>query len=210
MKYLITLLLLVNFNLGFSQDYKFNLLTKYIVLQDDLEWEKVVYSNVDDSNYFLLLNKTEYENLAYLTDLKNKVVHYFHFIENKKNGEIYFIFNFIKSEKLKPVSLTSNYRFKFEIIKEDSLFKTIKMTGYKNKKMTKAVGISELKVKKHSKNLFPLYRFSYMHLFEYRTDIDLGENGIVESSKYIGERKFECHLAYYKEIALVLKMKKNK
>ncbi len=206
MKYFITLLLLVNFNLGFSQDYKFNLLTKYIVNQEDREWERIVYSNVDDSNYFLSLNKTQDENLAYLSDMKNKIVHHFYFIENIENGEIYFTFKFIKSEKLKPISLTSNFRFKFETIKEDSSFKTIKMTGYKNKKMTKIGGISELKVKKHPKNLFPLYRFSYMHLFEYRTDIDLGENCIVESSKIVGELKLECHLAYYKEIALVLKI----
>ena len=206
MKYIITLLLFANFSPGYSQDYKFNLLTKYISNQDGWERERIVYSNVDDPKFFLSLKKTDNENLAYLYDFKNNVVHHLHFIENIKNGETYFSFNYIKSEKLKPVTLTSNYRFKFETIKEDSLYKIIKMTGYSNKKMTRFAGISELKVKKHDKNLFPLYRFSYMHLFEDRMDIDLGENGIIESSKYVGERKFECRLAFYKKLDLVIKI----
>jgi hypothetical protein len=205
MKYIISIALFINFSLCYSQDYKFDLLTKYNANQEGRETEKIVYSNSDNPNYFLFV-KTDGKNLAYLSDLKNRVVHQLHFNEHKKNGEIYFSFHFIKSEKIKPIPLTSNYRFKFETVKEDSLFKTVKMTGYKNKKMTKVAGVSELKIKKHTKNLFPLYRYSYMHLFEYRTDINLGENGIIESSKHIGERIFECQLVYYKEIDLIIKI----
>ena len=203
---IILLLLLANFFIGYSQSYKFNLLTRYTIYNEDQKHEKIVYSNSDNQRYFLSLRKTENGNLAYLSDIENKLMHHLHFIENEQNGEIWFSFNYIKTEKLKPFTIATDYRFKFETIQQDSVYKTIKMTGYKNKKMTQVTGVTELKVKKHPKNLFPLYRFSYLHVFEFRTDIDLNENGIIESSKYLGNKKLECKLDYYKEIDLVIKI----
>jgi len=144
--------------------------------------------------------------LAYLSDLENKVVHHFSFKEIIEDENIWFAFNFIKTEKLKSSPYHESDVFGFDIIHQDSIYKTVMMTRYKNKSLKRILGETELKIKKHDFNLFPLYRYSHMHLYEYRTDIDLGEIGLVESSKSIGEEKLECHLDYYKEIELWIKI----
>jgi hypothetical protein len=200
MKIKLVLLFLVFCNSAFCQHYKFDLLTNYISNQEGLERDRIVFSNSDDQSYFLLIKTMEQDNVAILVDLRTKKIHRYSFIEQSANKKMPLRFTFLNSEKLKPIRITRNYRFEFKTINEDSLFKTIRMTIYKNKRKNKIVGETELKAKKSTKNLFPLYRFSYLHLFEYRTDIDLNENVTIVSSKFLENRKFESRLANYEVI----------
>lgn len=206
MKLFYSIVFLVFTTFGFSQEYKFNLLTKYTVNWENHQHEKIVYSNDSDSDYFLIIKKTSTENQAYLTDLKNKKVHHLLFKETKNKEDVFFTFDYLKTEKLIPFEVNQNFFVEFETIKQDSIYKNVKMTIYKNKKKKKIFAIQELVVKNHPKNLFPLFRYSCMHTLEYRTEIDLGETGIVESSTSKTNNYWKTHLDYYKEVNLTLKI----
>lgn len=202
--YSVTLLILTTF--GFSQEYQFNLLTKYNIKAKKYENERIIYSNDSDSSYFLLIKKTPTENLAYIFDLKNKKEHCLSFNEIKSKDEVFFTFNYLNTKRLTPFDVNQNVVVEFETIKQDSLYKTVKMTTYENKRKKKVLENQQLIVRNHSKKLFPLFRYSCMHTLEFRSEINFDETGIVESSTSEVNKYWKTTLDYYKEIALTLKI----
>lgn len=136
--YSVTLLILTTFS--FSQEYQFNLLTKYNIKAENYENERIIYSNDSDSSYFLLIKKTPTENLAYISDLKNKKEHCLTFNEIKSKDEVFFTFNYLNTKILTPFDVNQNVVVEFETIKQDSLYKTVKMTTYENKRKKKVLG----------------------------------------------------------------------
>ena len=195
--------------IGFSQEYSFNLLTKYSTKYKGGERESVVYSNEADQNYFLCLNKQYGKNYAYLTDLKNNIIYDFTFNEVKQNGDIFFTFNYLKSHELKQVEANQNITASFKTISRDSLYRIVEVTMFKNKKKTKIASVSELKIKDYNYNLFPLYRMSVMHALEYRTDIDLIESGVVVSGKSLNKIFFESKLEEFKHVNFKIEIPKQ-
>lgn len=189
-------------NVGFCQKFDFNLVTNYTIIQNGISTDRMAFSNTENQQYFLSIKNNSENNEAYLVDLKNDKIHSLSFTKEIINGETSFEFSYVKTKPMEEIALTKNYNYEFETIQEDSLYKTIRMTCVKNKKKKNISKnqYSIIKVKKHTNNLFPLFRFSYMHLFEYREDIDMNENGIVESVESFGDPKVKAKLSYIKEV----------
>ncbi|WP_104736059.1 hypothetical protein [Hanstruepera ponticola] len=195
MKIILALFLMFGGNFVLSQTYHFDLISIYKTNYNNEIVEQVVLSNSDNQSYFLSL----YKKNAYLFDTKNRFRHNFK-VKNKKDTKPTLVYknSFQLSEEPR-----ANYDFKFETIKEDSISKTFKMIPFINNKIIETFYI-ELTAKKTDKNLFPLYRFSCMHLFETRDDIDLNENIIIVSSKVIGESKREFKLVSLQEYDFII------
>ncbi len=206
-QYYLILLLTLPFCV-FSQDYRFNLVTNYLIDHQNNKNNSFKYSNINDSNYFLSIHNNS-ENNASITDYRIKKVHFLKYKKFQTEEGVSFEFNYINTTDLIDPKINSNYVAEFENIKQDSLHKTVKMTMYKNKRKKNIAYVIELIIKNHQKKLFPLYRISCLHPFEQMLSLDYGEKGIVESSKLIGKRKMETQLDYYQEIELVIKIPKK-
>lgn len=218
MKLFTTYLFLFFFSIAFSQEYKFNLLTSYNLKYNlgsassfkEVDRNRLIYSNSNDTSYFLLLDNDPNQNSAYLTDLKNNKIHFLKLKEIKSKEKQLVTFEYLRTKNLVHFDVNKKVVVEFEIIKQDSTYKTVKMTTFKNSKKKKIQGISELIIKNHQKKLFPLFRFSCMHTLEYHTEIDFGDNGIVESSKSLTNNDYRTKLSIQKEVNLTLKIPNKK
>lgn len=218
MKLFTTYLFLFLCSIAFSQEYKFNLLTSYNLKYNlgsassfkEVDKNRLIYSNSNDTSYFLLLDNEPNQNSAHITDLKNNKIHFLKLKEIKSKEEQFVTFEYLRTENLVHFDVNKKVVVEFETIKQDSTYKTVKMTIFKNSKKKKIQGISELIIKNHPKKLFPLFRFSCMHTLEYRTEIDFGDNGIVESSKSLTNNNYRTKLNIQKEINLTLKIPNKK
>ncbi|MCK0157909.1 hypothetical protein MWU65_12000 [Cellulophaga sp. F20128] len=202
MKKTIILLFLCNSIFCYTQNYKFNILTRYKSSNGYLE--TVVYSNKENDNYFLKLKKYKNETIAYLTDLKNLKKHRFKVIESKgKLNEIFFQFVYLDTDIYYINNPFKDNYFKFETEKSDSLSKIVKMSTIN--KRQKIINNSELKIKKYSHNLFPVFRFSCLHPYEDAVEKKNIGTGIVQS--YTSNNKknsIYIYLDYFKEVNLEL------
>jgi hypothetical protein len=179
-----------------GQSFKFDLLTKYSTESFDFYRESVVYSNSKNSDYFLFVR----ENTATICDLKNTTLHHFNVLKKtSNNGEIFYEFFYESSEH-------TNYHYRlihndFKIISNDTLYKKVLLNFFYNKKKRKIDHSIEMKIKNHSANLFPLFRFSCLHGYDYRKDLNFSNNGIVEyATCKIRGNKVDYKLLYYHEL----------
>lgn len=205
MKKIILLFLLLIPLLSFSQQYSFNILTKY-KSENSFSKESVVYSNKENDSYFLKLDKNNEKNQtkAFLIDLNNSKKHSFKVIESKNDSnEFFFKFVYLKSQDYFIHEPLKGHYYKYEIVKKDSLSKTVKMSLMN--KRGKAISTSELEFKNYPFNLFPVFRYSCLHPFEYSKNINFNGTGIVKSYKTFDKKKvIHIYLDYFKEVSLLL------
>ena len=195
MKKSIVLVLLFSSFFGYTQNYKFNTLTKYNCI-GKFPRESVVYSNTENLNYFLYLKKENDKTIANLFDLEKKKYHTFKVVESKDTlNQVFFQFIYLSSKKYIENRTTKKNAFKFETKKNDSLFRIVKMSRVN--KSGKVLGVSELKIKNYPYNLFPIFRFSCLHPYELASDININETGIVESFK---KANIYFYLDYFKKV----------
>lgn len=197
-------------NIGFAQTYDFNLVTIYTNSREGISTDRIVFSNTDNQTYFMSIANNSDKNVAYLVDIKNSKNHYISYVKEMVDGETSFEFSYNKTTPVEQVELTNDNYFEFETIQEDSIYKTIRMTCVKKKKKKSDTSITLIKVKKIKYNLFPIFRFSHLHLFEYREDVDLNENGIVESAESLNYPKNTCKLTYFKDVNFKVYIPNNK
>ncbi len=195
-----------------AQKYEFDLLTKYNSISVNFERESLVYSNSRNQNYFLYVERDSLTKHAKLYDIENKTLHNFSILESKQKNELFFEFKYLDSKAINQVSSFNNYEFDVKTINSDSINKVIKIELFKNKKRKKPEMISVLKVKNSNNNLFPLFRFSCLHPFEFNRNLNIPENVIVESATetLFSGIKIEHKLLYFKEIKLEIQIPKTK
>ena len=174
-----------------SQNYQFNLIANYEANYDGKKHENVVFSNSNDQSYFLNFQEKD----AYLFDTKRFFRHRFK-VKNNKDGKPVLVYK--NSIKLDEVNPATEYSFKFETIKEDSVQKIIKMIPLRNGEIVGPEYV-ELTAKKINSNLFPTFRFACLHLYETRTDININENLVIVNSRLIGSKQREFKLISLEE-----------
>jgi hypothetical protein len=205
MKKIIIIFLLLNTLLSFSQQYKFNILTNY-KSENAFYKESIVYSNKENDSYFLKLYKNNDNNqtIAFLIDLKDSKKHTFKVIESKNDSnDIFFQFVYLKSNDYYTHESLKGHHYEYEVVKKDSLSKTVRMSLMNEKK--KVIKTSELEFKNYAFNLFPVFRYSCLHPFEFSKNINFNGTGIVQSYKGFDKKKtIYIYLDYFKEVNLVL------
>lgn len=181
----------------FSQNYKFNLLTNY-KSENGFYKERVVFSNKENGTYFLTIRPFKNQKTAFLIDLKSLYEHQFKVLEGNISGnEITTQFIYLNSYKIKKrEDLYKTHSFK--VIKQDSVSKTVKMITYLDKRKNKIIDTAELLIKDSPYNLFPVFRFSCLHPYEFHDEFNFNENGMVESYKsFYSKEPINIYLDYY-------------
>ena len=167
-----------------AQVFEFDLLTKYNCKTEYNNFESEIYSNSKGQNYFLYIKSDlDSKKMAALYDIAKMVTHNFEIIESAIKSESFFELKYLYSNKTELSKNFENFEIEYSIINEDSLSKEIKVDFYKNSKRKKINHSIVLNVKENNTNLFPLFRFSCLHPFEFNQSINLPENIIVESAK---------------------------
>ena len=189
-----------------AQKFEFDLLTKYLTKMELYNFEKIIYSNSKDQNYFLLINGNSALKRATLCDLKKMISHNFEVLESKSRGEVFFEFKYVDSKMINYNKIFYEYEFEYTTIDNDSLNKTIKVDVYKNSKRKKSKMSLILQLKKSTDNLFPLFRFSCLHPFELIQKLNVLGNFIIESAKgtTLFGKKIEHKLLNYKKVKFEL------
>jgi hypothetical protein len=189
-----------------SQNYNFDLLTKYTTKVNGKSMDHVFYSSTKDPNIFLNISGFSEPSVAFISDFKKGVNHQYKIKKSKENGEIFITFKYLKTVKTKLPKFYFDYDFKFEEIQTDTLFKKVKVTIFKDSSRNEEITNQTLTMKKSDNNLFPLYRVSCLHPFENLLQLNLTENYLVISGNGItkGGFKIITELTEYKTIQLQL------
>ncbi|WP_415583374.1 hypothetical protein, partial [Flavobacterium frigoris] len=122
---------------------------------------------------------------AKLYDYKNLKVHEYTVIESKSKDEIFFKFNYEDTTELYYFNKNDykKYVFTFQTININDSIKKVKFNVYKNSKKKKYLMEYELEIKKSNENLFPTFRISCMHPYEFLERLNIFENGVVINAK---------------------------
>lgn len=189
-----------------SQNYNFDLLTKYTTKVNGKSMDRVFYSSTKDPNIFLNVGGFSGSSDAFISDFKKGVHHQYKIKKSKENGEIFFTFKYLKTVKTQLPKFYFDYDFKFEEIETDTLFKKVKVTIFTDSSRNIAITTQTLTMKKSDNNLFPLYRVSCLHPFENLMQLNLPGNYLVISGTGItrGRFKIVTELTEYKPILLQL------
>lgn len=190
-----------------SQHYSFNILTKY-KSENGFYKESVVYSNKANDKYFLKIKKYKNRTIASLIDLDKSKKHSFKVTEIRNNyNEVFFKFTYEESSDYNLDEPLKGYHLVFDVIKKDSLSKTVRMDLVN--KRGKVVGKSELKFKHYEHNLFPVFRYSCLHPFELSKNENFKGKGLVERYKRVNKDNTITiyYLDYFKEVNLELSIK---
>lgn len=166
-----------------GQTYDFNILTTYSVnREDNNKIERNVFSNKKNNNYFLELSLYNNKTKARIFDLESHKVHNFEVLETENsNKEKQYDFNYIDSQDQSTYVNFPEVYYDYKIIESDSIYKKIELTFYTNKRKKKVSSVLELKLKINEFNLFPVFRFSCLHRIGFDVDLNIKENGIIES-----------------------------
>jgi len=134
------------------------------------------------------------------------IKHNFEVIGSKSREEVFFEFRYVDSNSINYDKKFYEYEFEYTTIDNDSLNKTIKVDVYKNSKRKKSETSLILQLKKSTVNLFPLFRFSCLHPFEFIQKLNIPGNFMIESGKRttLFGNKSEHKLLYYKDVKFEL------
>lgn len=207
------LVLLIFFTISYckAKTYEFDTLIQYTTSIDNKKATNSVakYSNSKDDSYFLSLYRTVSDFEARLFDYKNEMIYTFDVIETKTNEGITFKFDYRRSDPFYFRDLHSNNVFTFETLESNDSIKKVKLNVYKNAKKKKLILYYDLEIKESKKNLFPSFRISSIHQYEFNRKLNL-ENCIV--LKAVGTtvtgQKIENKLLEYKEASFTLDVPK--
>ena len=131
------------------------------------------------------VNKNQNSFIANLYDYKNLKVHRFTVIESKSKNEIFFKFNYENTTELYYFNKTDykKYVFTFQTLKLNDSIRKVKFNVYKSSKKKKSLMEYELEIKNSAKNLFPAFRISCIHPYEFLERLNIFENGVVINAK---------------------------
>jgi dihydroxyacetone kinase-like predicted kinase len=168
-----------------AQKYVFNTLAKYSSKFDNNNGEVISYSNSKNDSYFLRLIKNQNSFTAKLYDYKNLKVHEYTVIESKSKNDIFFKFNYENTTELYYFNKNDHkkYVFTFQTINVNDSIRNVKFNVYKNSKKKKSLMEYELEIKKSNENLFPTFRISCIHPYEFLERLNIFENGVVINAK---------------------------
>lgn len=207
---LLLFILFCHFN-GSAQKYVFNTLVKYSTKMNNENDEKVTYTNSQNDSYFLRLKKSESSLSAILYDYKNLKMHEFRVIETKSKNEFFFKFEYLKSTKLnlEVKNKFEDYQFTFQNISSKDSIRKVKLNVYKNSKKKRSLMEYELEIKNYSRNLFPSFRISCIHPFEFIEKLNIHENGLVINAKgtVLSGKKASFKLLELKQLDFELEVK---
>lgn len=180
-KIILLSILLYNFSSLNAQNYAFNILTKYVTNFENKDRETICYSNSKNDSYFLRLSKNENSFVANLYDYKNLKVHAFKVLETKLKNEILFEFKYQNTTELDSFDKNkySKYVYTFQTLKVIDSIKKVKFSVYENLKNKKPLMEYQLEIKNSNENLFPAFRLSCIHPYEFLEKLNTFENGIV-------------------------------
>ena len=194
-----------------SQYYKFDSVTRYSGKWRQQELEILTYTNSENDNYYLRLSYYTNGWEAILYDLKNRKQHYFKVSEVKVKDGFSTIFKYYDTAVLHMTGhdIFSNYIFDFTTIEKKDNLKKVKLSVYKNSKRKKLIANYDLELRENSTNLFPAFRVSCMHPYEFTSRLTLNENYIVVSSAAqfnVDGHVVQNRLIDYKEVDLILQI----
>ena len=177
MKKLILLYLLFIFSSVKAQKYVFNTLTKYN--------EIIIYSNSYIDSYSIGINKYKSSITADLYDYKTLKIHRFLVKESKVKGEILFDFEYENTSNINNLNKNdySKYVCDFDYFELNDSVKRVNLKVYRNSKKKKPIMDYELRIKKYHANLFPAFRISCLHPYEFLSKLNSFQNGLVTYAK---------------------------
>lgn len=211
MKKISTLFLLLLFSLGFAQTYEFDFLTKYTTENSKNKFisDLVSYHNSDDFSYYLKLRKNDSDFSATLYDHQRNLAHNFSVLESKVGGEIQFQFLYINSSKLAKANDDKNYIYEFSEISANNP-KIISLKIYSSKKAKNPLYESTIKLEKANKNLIPVFRSKWSHVYRKSNPFsELGNYIVSESLEKYKNFTCEIKLKEYKTVDLKITLPKE-
>lgn len=196
-----------------AQTYSFDFLTKYVSKYNAPEKsstkEKLTYFNTDDFSYHLQVWKNENNLYGNLYDYSRKQIHKFDITEEKRDGEIYYSFQYTGTRKL--INPHGNLEKKhLEFVENGADSVTVKI--FKNSRAKNPEREYALKLKKANKNLFPIARIVFMHPYEDLSALNLNRNVMVDKATDICiEKNCNCEvsLSEYRNVELDLELPKT-
>lgn len=186
-----------------GQTYDFNILTTYSITgRSNGNFERNIFSNKLNNSYFLEISKYNDKLKATISDLKLQKYHVFEVIETENEKDVKeFDFKYVESNNFFKNDSYPKVYYDYKVIESDSIYKTIELTFYKNKRKKKKSSALELKLRINEFNLFPVFRFSYFHLISLNPELNIEENGIIESSLIKSENNsINCKLTHFEDV----------
>lgn len=197
-----------------SQNYTFNLVTKYNVITEQFNTEVMTYTNTDNDSYYLRIRKSDNELSAALYDFENVKRHDFNIKSNIVNGEIMFDFEFLKTSNIMNFHKKnySKYVYDFTTVSKNDSLEQISLKIYPNAKKKKPLDTFKFEVQELSENLFPAFRINCLHPYEFLTALNRFKNGIVVRGSGINPKGNPIHyeLKEWKLVQFYLLVPKSK
>ena len=179
-----------------AQKFSFDYVLKYEKenIRTKKKSESVNYFNTHDYNYRLRLLRVDDKLVAELYDIKKNNTHNFDVIEQTKDNEIFFSFNYISTTKSYHLSLIDKSYFEFT----NGDFGEVDLTIFKNRNKKKVECSYHLEMSNSEKNLFPAFRATQIHPYNNTQNLVYPENIVVERATFM-HRENTC------EVRLVMK-----
>lgn len=182
MKKFYFLLLTLICSLATSQQYSFDVVTKYQAKTsaETFGKETVIYGNTQNPTYYLSLVKTSSDFFAVLNDDKNEKIHRFRINEIRTDKGNEFIFTYLSSIDLKNQKKKPNkYRYELQDISQD----LVNVKIYSSEKSKKPLEEIQLKLKASEKNMFAISQKSVFQSYENSMNFNLNRNVIIEKAE---------------------------
>ena len=162
------------YEINYPINFKFDLLTNYVVIVNNKKKQEIIYSNSKDDNYLLKINGSGKRHRATLYDFKKSVIHSFKVIHKVKKE-----FKYQHSTNY----FNNKINYSFEELESNIKYKKIKVLVSENSKITWQI----ITLENSEHNFFSIYRVSCLHPYEKFDKIKYPGNYIVTSG--IGKTK---------------------
>lgn len=185
---IIIIFLLTSFTTLFGQTLKFDVMVTYSISQNGTLSERNTYGMSTNDNYIMrVLNNHDGSQSAHVYDLKSLKRYEFQLIEEKPNNgntthKFAHLNTFAYNDYFPHSAAAKNAHFNFENVSVENNIETVKLIFYKNKSKTKTSRTFELKILNSELNLFPLFRFTCLHPWEFTTELNYEKPGLVTSA----------------------------
>lgn len=168
-----------------AQKYSFNTMTVYSQLLQKNSRVTVSYFNSNTNAYFLKIFKNKGNLEALLYDFHNNKIHEFSVIQTGETDNYFFDFKYVTTIKTTVFDKNSylNSSYDFETISVNDSIKKVNLKMYKNAKKKKILVNYELEIKTYPRNVFPAFRISCMHPYEFAQKMNPFEKGVVIAAK---------------------------
>lgn len=184
-----------------AQTYDFNKEVIYIFENGNRKSESIIYVNTKNDTYYLKIFRNEEKSFARLYDFKKNRIHHYDLIEIKGRNDK-FDLKYIDSERYYD-HLGMNYNsYGYEFLENSG--KNL-LNIYQTKKKKKIYKNFEFETEENEENLFPAFRISCLHPFEYNNQLTFNKNVVVKKSKITyKENTCDCNLKKIENINFTL------